>query len=336
MTETPDNATSTAADAAIDGKVLYALRHSSAPATVDALAARTHLQSQELLASLDRLVAAGCMISRGPEGVSLSATGLGVWSDFIRATTGPDRVVEVYRQTSSTQDAARRLIAGIGAAGADRALIFADEQTAGRGRMGRSWTAPPGSAVLVSRVAKLNQRQMQSVECLPLIAAVAVVETIDLLAQGRSEPARIKWPNDVFVQRRKIAGILVEMMPREQVAIIGIGVNVGLRAEQLPAELKDKATSLAMLGIEGDRLSVAKTLVHQLDGWLAADADWDRAIRTWRARSLYRGDELVTFLHDNRRTTGYVVDVDPAAGLIVRTQTGELVNLPAATTSVVP
>ncbi len=303
--------------------------------TVDALATRTHFPINVVLHSLDRLVAAGCTLVRDTTGVSLQSTGLGVWSDFIRMTTGGDRIVEVYRQTTSTQDAARRLIAGIGPAAADRTLIFADEQIAGRGRMGRTWTAPPGSAVLVSRIAKLSHHQIQSAECLPLIAAVAVAQTIDMLAKGRCEPARIKWPNDVYVQQRKIAGILVEMLPREQVAIIGIGVNVALAADQLPPELKDKATSLAMLGGDCDRLSVAATLAHHLDHWLAPEAHWDRAIRIWRTRSLHRSDELVTFMHDGRRTTGYVIDVDPAAGLIVRTQNGELVNLPAATTSVV-
>ena len=129
------------------------------------------------------------------------------------------------RVTDSTNDRAKAL-----AAGAPHGLLLtAAEQTAGHGRQGRSWSAPAGEALLMSLV--LHEWP----GLLPLAAAVAVAETV-------GNAARIKWPNDVLVDGRKVAGILVEGRPHEGWAVLGIGVNVAVR--EFPAELRDIAGSL--------------------------------------------------------------------------------------------
>jgi len=136
-------------------------------------------------------------------------------------------------------------------------LVTAGEQAAGRGRQGRIWAAPPGLALLCSLVIRGPQ------PLLSLAAGVAVAEAV-----GRQ--ARLKWPNDVLLDGRKVAGILVEGCPQERWAVLGIGVNVALREEDLPSELRAKAGSL---GLAPEAIEpVLERLLGCLGRWTAAGA----------------------------------------------------------------
>jgi BirA family biotin operon repressor/biotin-[acetyl-CoA-carboxylase] ligase len=160
--------------------------------------------------------------------------------------------------------------------------VTADEQTAGRGRQGRSWVAPPGRALLMSVVLRdLNA----AMALLPLAAAVAVAEAFPAV------DIAIKWPNDVWVDRRKVAGILVEGRPQDGWAVLGIGLNVGTTRDELPAELRDTATSLAMAGAAVRSPAEALALLlPALDEWVAADA---RAVlAAWRGRDALAGERI--------------------------------------------
>ena len=132
------------------------------------------------------------------------------------------------RVTDSTNLRARSLAADGAPHGT---LVTASEQSAGRGRQGRSWSAPPGQALLLSLVLR------SSLDLLPLRAAVAVG---DVCGEG----AQIKWPNDVLLGGRKVAGILAEGRPQEGWAVLGIGLNAAVDVAALPAELQDRAGSL--------------------------------------------------------------------------------------------
>jgi BirA family transcriptional regulator, biotin operon repressor / biotin---[acetyl-CoA-carboxylase] ligase len=132
------------------------------------------------------------------------------------------------REIDSTNERARALAV----AGAPHGtVVTAGVQTAGRGRQGRTWTAPPGTALLLSLVV----REIDLL--LPLRAGLAVA---DLAGPA----ARVKWPNDVLVDGRKVAGILVEARPQEGWAVVGIGINAAVDVAQLPAELRDRAGTL--------------------------------------------------------------------------------------------
>jgi BirA family biotin operon repressor/biotin-[acetyl-CoA-carboxylase] ligase len=182
------------------------------------------------------------------------------------------------RQTGSTNDRAREL-AATGAP--DGTLVTAAEQTAGRGRQGRVWVAPPKSALLASLVLRDPD------PLLSLRAAVAVCDVV-------GELARIKWPNDIVVGDRlaKLAGILVEGRPQEGWAVLGIGVNVAVRVEELPTELQAAAASLGrpsseiepllteLLRALGRRLSETPRAV--LDAWRTRDALYGHEIQ-WQA-----------------------------------------------------
>ena len=157
------------------------------------------------------------------------------------------------RETESTNLVARDLAARGAPHGT---LVTADLQTAGRGRQGRGWSAPPGASLLCSWVVR------DPGPLLSLAAGVAVAELA-------GEQTRVKWPNDVLIDQRKLAGILVEGRPQERWAVLGIGVNVALRPEQLPEELREGA---ATLGLETADIEPALARLRELlERWLEAD-----------------------------------------------------------------
>ncbi len=202
-----------------------------------------------------------------------------------------------HRLTDSTNERAKELAL----AGAPHGtLVTADEQTAGRGRQGREWTAPPRSAVLMSVVL----RELD--EMLPLAAAVAVAEAVP-------GDATIKWPNDIWIDGRKVAGILVEGRPQEGWAVLGAGLNVS--TEAFPAELAESATSLRLSGIEEDTESVLASILRQLDEWLGAPPA--RVLDAWRSRDALKGQRV-------RWTGGEGVadGIDDSGALVVETSTG--------------
>jgi BirA family transcriptional regulator, biotin operon repressor / biotin---[acetyl-CoA-carboxylase] ligase len=177
-----------------------------------------------------------------------------------------------HRLTDSTNERAKLLAA----AGAPHGtLVTADEQTAGRGRQGRAWTSPPRSAVLMSLVLReLDER-------LPLTAAVALCEALPL-------EAAIKWPNDVWIEGRKVAGILVEGRPQEGWAVLGVGVNV--TTERFPVELAESATSLRLAGSAATPAQVLADLLESLSRWLSAPPE--RVLETWRSLDALKGERV--------------------------------------------
>jgi BirA family transcriptional regulator, biotin operon repressor / biotin---[acetyl-CoA-carboxylase] ligase len=176
------------------------------------------------------------------------------------------------RAVDSTSDRARELAL----AGAPHgALVTATEQPAGRGRQGRVWTSQPGAALTMSVVLR------EPPPLLPLIAAVAVAESC-------GEEARIKWPNDVLVSGRKVAGILAEGRPHEGWAVLGIGVNVAVDVSGLPEELREKAGSLGRTN--ADIEPFLSSLLGALERAFALPTD--DLLGAWRARDALLGSEI--------------------------------------------
>jgi BirA family transcriptional regulator, biotin operon repressor / biotin---[acetyl-CoA-carboxylase] ligase len=203
------------------------------------------------------------------------------------------------RETTSTNERARALAA----AGAPHGtLVTADEQLAGRGRQGRVWTAPPGSAVLMSVVLR------ELTETLPLTAAVAVCEALPV-------EAAIKWPNDVWIEERKVAGILIEARPLDGWAVLGIGLNV--TTEEFPPELH--ATSLKLAGADVSQDEALAAVLGALERWLAAPAS--EVLAAWRGRDALLGR---TIRWDNGSNEGTAAGVDSSGALIVETAGGRV------------
>ena len=159
-----------------------------------------------------------------------------------------------FRAIGSTNDHARALAA----AGAPHGtLVTAGVQLAGRGRQGRTWTAPPGTALLLSLVVR------DADPLLPLRAGLAVADLA-----GRD--ARVKWPNDVLVDGLKVAGVLVEGRPQERWAVVGIGVNAALDLASLPDELRGRAGTLDRS--RGELDAVLHELLRLLESRIAEPA----------------------------------------------------------------
>ena len=147
------------------------------------------------------------------------------------------------------------------------ALALADFQTAGRGRLGHSWEAPPGSAILSSIL--LKPPPGRRLPQLALVAGVAVADALELLTDLA---AQIKWPNDVMMRRRKVSGILAEA--REGAVVLGVGVNVNQTREQLSPRA---GSLLTLTGREWDRTAVLEAMLTALasryEEWLAGGLD---------------------------------------------------------------
>jgi BirA family transcriptional regulator, biotin operon repressor / biotin---[acetyl-CoA-carboxylase] ligase len=205
-----------------------------------------------------------------------------------------------HRLTDSTNERAKALAE---AGTVHGTLVTAEEQQAGRGRQGRVWSAPPGSSVLMSIVLReLDERH----ELLPLAAAVAICEALPL-------DAAIKWPNDVWIDRRKLAGILVEGRPQEGWAVLGIGLNV--MTEAFPPELADTATSLRLAGVTARPESVLGAIVESLSEWLGAPAE--SVLAAWRSRDALKGERV-------RWSGGQGIadGIGDTGALLVKTRTG--------------
>jgi len=149
------------------------------------------------------------------------------------------------------------------------ALVVAEKQTAGRGRLGRRWLAPAGTSLLCS----LQLRPQVPSERLPELTGVAALACSDAIAAMAGVEPELKFPNDLLVGGRKLAGVLAEA--REQRVVLGIGVNVNLTAEQLPREVDRPATSLLVeTGRAHDRGALLVELLDRLerryDAWVSA------------------------------------------------------------------
>ena len=184
-----------------------------------------------------------------------------------------------YRLTDSTNARARELVEA-GAPGGT--VVTAAEQTAGRGRQGRSWSAPADKALLYSAVLRpLEMRHL----LLPITVPIAVCEAAEELEPGIE--CQIKWPNDIWVEGRKLAGVLIEAKPQDDWAVIGVGLNLAIERDEFPPELRETATSLSVgASVEAAR----EALDRRLNYWI--DADAESTLDAWRARDALRGREV--------------------------------------------
>ena len=198
-------------------------------------------------------------------------------SDLRRALIAPPGAVEPglwrdIRVVAATASTNADLLAAARAERPEGTVLVAEEQTAGRGRLDRDWVAPARSGLTFSVLLRPSPVPSAIRGWLPLLAGVAVVEAVTALAAEL--PVRLKWPNDVLAgpAERKVGGILVELAG--DAAVVGIGLNVTLRTDELPAPT---ATSLAIEGAQVDRDSLLRAVLRRLGAryqlWIAAAGD---------------------------------------------------------------
>jgi len=231
-----------------------------------------------------------------------------------------DVVAEIGSTNADLADLAR--------AGAESgSVLIADYQAAGRGRQGRVWTAPSGSGIAMSVLLRPEGVPASRWTWLPLIAGLAVAEG---LRRASGVPAVLKWPNDVLVREQKICGILAERVetPTGAACVVGIGVNVGLQADDLPVPT---ATSLAILAGEDPRIVVPPR--NQLIATVLAAFEllylrWEEPAAqaslaaAYLERSATIGRRVRVLLAGDREVEGLAETIDPDGRLVLRTEHG--------------
>jgi len=196
--------------------------------------------------------------------------------------------VYYYETLASTMDEASRLATN---AEPEGTVVFAETQTKGRGRMGRTWNSPKGAGVYFSVILRPGLG-LSEVARLTLVAAVAVCQA---LRQVSGVDARIKWPNDILVNGRKIAGILTELqaeMDRVKFVIMGIGINVNTTSRQLPST----AVSLKMAaGRRFSRVAVAQESLRALESWygIFLEKGFGPVAQEWKTRTMMIGQKVI-------------------------------------------
>jgi BirA family transcriptional regulator, biotin operon repressor / biotin---[acetyl-CoA-carboxylase] ligase len=217
------------------------------------------------------------------------------------------------RRTDSTNGRLRALAEADAPHGT---LVTAEEQTAGRGRHGRRWWAPPRSCLLMSLLLRAPADEKPPSPLLSLAAAVAVCDVA-------GPEALVKWPNDVVLRRAdgslvKLAGILIEGRPADGWAVLGIGLNVALDPVRLSAEVRETAASLEMpaTAIESKLSELLRTLQRRLSQPPA------EVLAAWRSRDALLGAQVSWV-----RGRGEAEGVDEEGRLLVREPGGELTAL---------
>jgi BirA family biotin operon repressor/biotin-[acetyl-CoA-carboxylase] ligase len=290
--------------------------------TVQGLLRTTLAPLPEVQRALEILQERRCLIEHLPGGgVRLAATGLACWRDVLEevAATEQRRIgkrVMVFARTGSTNDVAWQCAAS---AENDGLVVVADEQAAGRGRLGHAWVAKAEQSVLCSML--LRDMPAASVDRLTLLAGLAAARGVErVLAEAQVfRRVEIKWPNDLLIGGKKLAGILVER--RGEHVVVGLGINVAQAAGDFPAELGGRATSVYLAtGVLIDRLRIVAAVLREMEAvmGISTGEEW---MGEWKGRCSMLGTRVEVRVGE-QRVRGVVVDVDPLRGLAVRDEGG--------------
>lgn len=291
------------------------------------LAARASLGPGELDERLDALRKHGFDIEKHPAlGVRLDGAPERLVPEDIGARLLPERTVGhpilVFAETASTNDMAARLA---GQAVEEGVVVFAESQTAGRGRHGRSWISPAGKGLWFTLLLR-PKLPPSSASRLTVMAGVAVATA---LRRATGLPLRIKWPNDLLCRGKKLAGILTELGIEEDRllhALLGVGVDVNLEADDFPKELRGTATSLKLeAGRSFCRAPLAAEMLRELEKGLARldDASFPAVADEWVALDDTLGRQ-VTIEGPGGRRRGHASGIDPDGALLLRLDGGRV------------
>lgn len=212
----------------------------------------------------------------------------------------------------------------------ERVALVAETQRQGRGRHTRAWTSPPRAQIAVSILARPAGIAPATLGWLPLLTGVAVVDAVRKTA---GLPATLKWPNDVLIDGRKVAGILAEVVSDPVPAVVvGTGLNVSLAADELPVP---HATSLTLAGSPvSDRTELVQSLLaefaHRFTAWQQADWATTEIAAAYRQRCSTLGSHVRAELPGGRTLTGVARDIDDAGQLLIGSEAvsaGEVTHL---------
>lgn len=311
-----------------DAQILTALRNAGNGSVSGAeLSQKLGISRAAIWARIEELRKLGYEIEASPHfGYRLGGSPDSLHADDLIARLGPTdaigRHIQVFQETTSTNDIIEKLARdGV----REGAVVFAESQTKGRGRLGRRWMSPPGKGLWFSVLLRPALRPQQATQ-MTVATATALARAIQVGAGIRPD---IKWPNDILIRGRKVAGILTELnaeLDQVKYVVLGIGVDVNLSANEFPAELKTVATSLrAETGHVISRPGLAVTILRELDrdytrirnGQFAQVAD------EWEAQCTTIGQNVSIRMGD-RVIRGRAESLSSEGALLVRSEHGHL------------
>ena len=304
---------------------------------------KARLSSAELESELKKLIQVGYRIDYQADlGYKLNSVPDRLIPDEIRwglKSQIVGRDILTYERVTSTMDIARKMVEGGAREGI---VIFSEEQTGGRGRSGHAWVCPKFKGLLLTVVVK-PRINAEHIFLITGMAAVAVAETIQ---DTLSLKAEIKWPNDVLINGKKVAGAVIEVIKSHKSSLrqihrgeqryifsLGIGINVNQEPHELPKLTKIPATSLSIekracpefiSGSSINRIELARNLLESIDKWYVAlkDAHYEQILKRWRELCITIGQKL-TLVEGDKLYHGKVIDISPGGGIILHFDDGQ-------------
>jgi BirA family biotin operon repressor/biotin-[acetyl-CoA-carboxylase] ligase len=310
-----------------DAKILSALRADPDGVSGAQLAAQLGVSRAAVWARIEELRRAGYEIEAGPHfGYRLVGSPDALHADDLLARLGKTKIVgrdiRVFEETTSTNDVIEKLARdGV----KEGVAVFAESQTKGRGRLGRKWMSPTHKGLWFSILLRPELRPQETTQ-LTVASATALRRAIKTVTGLHAE---IKWPNDLLIGGKKIAGVLTEMsaeLDRVRHVILGIGVDVNQAAGEFPPELRKTATSLKIeAGEKVVRAELATEMLRELDADYAriCDGQFSAIADEWQAGCATLGQN-VSVQMGTRRIRGCAESLDDEGALLVRTEHGRL------------
>ena len=227
-----------------------------------------------------------------------------------------------YNSIGSTNNEAKILAANGAPEGS---LIVADEQTAGRGRFNRHWSTPKGSGLAVSFIlsSKLSSPEISQ---MPMLGGLATAYAIEQLC---NTSPKLKWPNDIWIKQKKIAGILVETSYTEDLPewlILGIGVNVNSGPLEFTNPYYDASCLADIIGHKVDRVNLLQQLVHNV-GLLYNQLDQNSIREEWQKRMLWKTQPIEVIGSGHKPIEGIALGVEINGALLLQLHTGDCIKI---------
>jgi len=312
----------------VDAQILSALRRAGDGCVSGAeLSQQLKISRAAVWARIEELSSLGYEIEASPhQGYRLISVPDVLHADDLLSLTKANQVIgrdiRVFRQTSSTNDVVEKLARdGVN----EGAVVFAESQSQGRGRLGRKWLSPVRKGLWFSVLLRPDLRPQAATQ-LTVAASASLARAV---REQTGLAAEIKWPNDILVGGRKVAGILTELnaeLDHIKYIVLGIGVNVNLNTADFPAELRKLATSLKIeTGRHVNRAELAAAILSELDADYAriAHRQFSRVGEEWRQFCSTLG-RSVSIRVGNRLIRGLAESLDEDGALLLRTEHGHL------------
>jgi len=312
----------------VDAQILAALRNAEEGSISGTeLSQRLGISRAAIRARIEELRCLGYDIEASPHtGYRLLGTPDVLHPDDLLSRLGKTKVVgrdvRVFQETTSTNDVLERLArAGV----KEGVVVFAESQTKGRGRLGRKWISPPKKGLWFSVLLRPDLRPQAATQ-LTIASATALCRAIREQTGLRPE---IKWPNDILIRGKKVAGILTELsaeLDRVKNVVLGIGLDVNVTASEFPPEIRKLATSLKIeTGRTVERAALAVAVLRELDFDYAriGAGKFDALADEWEEQCTTIGKN-VTLTVGERVIKGRAESLDEDGALLLRTQHGHL------------